>query len=136
MFVFSLDGSRNQAGLRRHSSSAFNSWSSSWIVAANLSGSCSTMALSQSSLQRVLVLPGKVSPPKWSRHVGSQLSNHAASWRLLYPLTSARLQPPACNGDERIAREQLSRQISFRRKAVCDRDLAKHPSDLTWKITG
>src|SRR5258708_33032556 len=133
MFVFSLDGSRNQAGLRRHSSSASNTWSSSWIVAANLSGSCSTMARSQSSLQRVLVLPGKVSPPKWSRHVGSQLSNHAASWRLLYPCTSARFHPPASNGDERIAREQLSRQISFRSKPTSDTHFPNHPPHLTCK---
>jgi len=88
MFVFSLDGSRNQAGLRRHSSSASNTWSSSWIVATNLSGSCSTMANSQSSLQRVLVSPGKVSPPKGSRHLGSQFSTHAASRRHFRPLTT------------------------------------------------
>ena len=66
---FSSSGTRNTVTLRLRSSRSSNVWSSSWIVATNLSGSCSTTALSQSSLQRSLVSPRQVSPPNWASAV-------------------------------------------------------------------
>ena len=65
MAGFSPGGTRNPIIVRRRISSFSNTWISCWTVAINLSGSCSTTARSQSSLQCSLVSPRKVSPPNW-----------------------------------------------------------------------
>jgi hypothetical protein len=52
------------------------------MVATNLSGSCSTTARSQSSFQRSLVSPRKVSPPNWDRPQFSILLTEICIWYL------------------------------------------------------
>jgi hypothetical protein len=81
-------------------------------VARNLSGSCSTTARSQSSLQRSLVSPRKVSPPK----------RHLFAVHDFTILTNQRQQaaPPACsiNSEDQDSRKQLGRQIISGRELV------------------
>ena len=81
-------------------------------MARNLSGSCSTTARSQSSLQRSLVSPRKVSPPKWhlfAVHDFTIITNRCQQ-----------AAPPACsiNSENQDSKKQLGRQIITGREVV------------------